>query len=226
MRSALKTPNKSIIDYSVLVHGLGRTPLSLKFLEICLARQGFRTVNVGYPSRRFSIEQLANQLKDEVCRHCPPLNRRVHFVTHSMGGIVVRCMLKDQQFEGLGRVVMLSPPNRGSQLSERLAKNLFYRLTTGPAGQQLGPGPTGLPERLGPVDYELGVIIGDRPINPLRLLIEGENDGKVTIEEAKVKGMTDFLVVPRGHTFIMNDPTVIRQVVHFLKHGIFLKAAA
>ena len=117
---------------------------------------------------------------------------------------------------------MLSPPNGGSELADLLRKVPLVRKAAGPNRPQLGTDPAGLPASLGSVDFNLGVIAGDRSFNPLfSLLIPGPDDGFVAVERAKVKGMTDFLIVPRTHTFIMRSRQVIEQTLRFLRDGSF-----
>ena len=214
----------------VLLHGLGRTARSMAKLEEALQQAGFTTANVDYPSRKSDLEVLAEQAVDEGVGRCrKQAARRIHFVTHSMGGILVRLHLSRHRLAELGRVVMLSPPNQGSEIADHLRDNGLYRWFNGPAGQQLGTGPAALPARLGPVDYPVGVITGDRPeIWDLWFseLIPGLDDGKVSVERAKVEGMRDFLVVHESHTFIMKSPKVIRQVLHFLEKGQFCQGGA
>ncbi len=207
-------------DYVILVHGLGRTHLSLALPWLRLRSAGFEPLSIRYPSRARPIQGLAHFLRNQL-----PMDtdRKIHFLTHSLGGLIVRYLIRVARPPDLGRVVMLSPPNQGSQLARLLGKNWFYRLATGPAGQQVASNPEELSGLLGPVNFDLGVITGRRPLNPLTLLLPKPNDGKVTVEETRVSGMADFLVVPRGHTFIMNDHTVIEQVVHFLKQGRFAR---
>ena len=202
----------------VLLHGLGRTFLSLAWAESRMSRAGFRPLNIGYPSRRRGIPELARHVADRLPRDG---GGRIHFLTHSMGGIVLRYLRSHALIENLGRVVMLAPPNQGSQLAQKLRTNPLYRLTFGPAGQQLGTEDESIPLELGPVDFELGVIVGNRPHNPLTHLIAGQNDGTVAVDEARVEGMADFLVVRCGHTFIMNDSTVLAETIHFFEHGRF-----
>ena len=202
----------------VLLHGLGRTSLSLAWAEKRLSRAGFRPVNIGYPSRRHGIPELASYVAERLPRESGvPL----HFLTHSLGGIVLRYLISRTPVEELGRVVMLAPPNQGSQLAQRLSANPLVKLALGPASRQLGTAAESIPRELGPVDFELGVIMGNRPLNPLAHLITGANDGTVAVEEARVEGMCDFLVVNCGHTFIMNDSNVLDQTVHFFEHGRF-----
>ncbi len=207
----------------VLLHGLGRSDLSMLRLERALEDRGYAVVNVGYPSTEHSIEQLSeNELGPALATCCSDPGGRVHFVTHSMGGIVLRYYLEQHEVEGLGRVVMLSPPNQGSELADWAAENPVLEKLLGPAIEELGTGPESIPSRLGPVDFELGVIAGDRTLNPLfSRIIPGVDDGKVSVERAKVSGMADFLVVPHSHTYIMLSEDVIEQVIHFLENGQF-----
>ena len=150
--------------------------------------------------------------------------RSVHFVTHSMGGVLVRYFLSRHRPENLGRVVMLSPPNQGSEAADHLRDSALYEWFNGPAGQQLVTGPDGLPSQLGPVDFPLGIITGNQHSffdAWLADVIPGTDDGKVSVERAKVEGMTDFLVLPYSHPFIMNATEVIEQTLHFLSRGRF-----
>jgi pimeloyl-ACP methyl ester carboxylesterase len=187
-----------------------------------LEEEGFVPVNVDYPSRKHSIEDLADKFLCEVLVSLEgkPLPR-LHFVTHSLGGVIVRYYLKHHRVERLGRVVMLSPPNQGSELVDLLKDSPVFKLWHGPAGQQLGTADRFLQD-LGPVDFELGVIAGWKTPDPVsRRFIPGPNDGKVGVERTKVPGMKDFLVVPFGHTFIMRQREVVHQIAHFLRHGSF-----
>ncbi|MEE9161484.1 MAG: alpha/beta hydrolase, partial [Candidatus Neomarinimicrobiota bacterium] len=146
----------------------------------------------------------------------------VHFVTHSMGGIVVRAYLKEHPLPNLGRVVMLTPPSQGTELADRLQGHPFLKALCGPAGLQMTTAADGFPRSLGPVDYELGVIAGDRSINPFfSQLIPGPDDGVIAVERTRVEGMTAFLVLPYSHTFIMNRSDVLSEVIHFLRKGKF-----
>jgi triacylglycerol lipase len=210
-------------DTVVLLHGLGRTGRSMKKLAQALGEEGYVHVIVDYPSRSHSIEYLADEVLHEVLGSLPRGPRpRVHFVTHSMGGIIVRYYLKNHRLEALGRVVMLSPPNQGSELVDLLKGSPVFKILHGPAGQQLGTADRFL-KSLGPVHFELGVIAGQKAGDPVAgRIISGPNDGKVGVERTKVPGMKDFLVVPSSHTFIMRHQAVIDQVVHFLRHGVFL----
>ena len=210
-------------DCVVLLHGLGRSTASMKRLEWTLARRGYQVVNLAHPSTRLSVEHLAREhLAPAVQQIALRPGGRIHFVTHSFGGIVLRQYLSENLLTNLGRVVMLGPPNQGSAVADRLKNNPFYQWSTGPAGQQLGLRSEDLPRRLGPVKFSLGVIAGDRSFNPFfSRLLRGPDDGKVSVASTRVEGMSDFVVVPVSHTWLMWRRTVLNQVFTFLETGRF-----
>ncbi|MGD8494687.1 MAG: alpha/beta fold hydrolase [Gemmatimonadales bacterium] len=206
----------------IVVHGLGRSALSMAVLTGRLRSAGFRATAFQYPSRRASIATLTERLAARVARSCAGRDSSVHFVTHSLGGILVWNYLAGTSGPHRGRVVMLSPPARGSELADAFTDVPLLRSVLGPALTELGTDPDSLVRRLPAADFELGVITGDRSLNPLSdHLIPGPHDGKVSVERARVPGATDFLVVPASHTFIMNRGDVAGQVVAFLRHGRF-----
>jgi pimeloyl-ACP methyl ester carboxylesterase len=152
---------------------------------------------------------------------------KVHFVTHSLGGILVRAYAAEHAPENLGRVVMLAPPNQGSEYVDAMRDWELFQLAAGPTGVQLGTDPESLPNRLPEPEFELGVIAGTRNSNPISgHVIPGSSDGTVSIESTKLEGMTDFISVDESHTFIMRSPLVAEQTIEFLRNGRFASAGA
>jgi triacylglycerol lipase len=213
--------------YVILLHGLGQSSRSMATIEKSLSSLGYKIVNVDYPSTKHPIEFLADEILNDIVKQYSTRSKsKIHFVTHSMGGIVVRYYLKNHKLPNLGRVVMLSPPNQGSKLVDSLGDSYFFNKLNGPAGRQLGTGKDSLPLRLGPVDFELGVIAGNRSFNPLNsLIVPGPDDGTIAVDRTKVAGMKDFLILPRSHIFIMRSEDAIKQVIHFIEHGTFMRGA-
>lgn len=220
--AACGEPPESPGETVVLVHGYGRTEISMSVLGLRLSSAGFHVVNVGYPSTRQPLEELVVTLAEEVEACCANRIHELHFVTHSLGGLLVRRYLAQYSPKHRGRVVMLSPPSQGSELIDALAESPLLLELLGPTGARLGTDSTAIPSQLGPAEFELGIIAGNRSLNVVTSwLIPGPDDGKVSVERARLESAAHFLVLPATHTFIMNRADVAEECVHFLRHGRF-----
>ncbi len=221
MSSARESTTEPAREAVILLHGLGRGPWGMKVLEWRLAGEGFSVHNVGYPTDAISLEAAADIVHEsylECCQSAPS----VHFVTHSLGGLVLRMLSSRHALPNSGRAVMLAPPNRGSEIVDQLGDWEVFARALGPIAPQLGTGADDLPARLPPPSMPFGVIAGNRWINPLGpFLLPKPHDGTVSVASTRLEGMTDHLVVPHNHTFLMNSADVAKEVVFFLRNASF-----
>lgn len=207
----------------ILLHGLCRTSRSMMKMERALTKAGCKVRNVDYPSRTATVQKLADDAIGKAVSDCQKDGAtKIDFVTHSLGGILVRSYLARNTIPNLGRVVMLAPPNQGSEVVDKLGWLFLFKWLNGPAGSELGTDKNSVPNKLGPANFPVGIIAGDRSINWINsLLIPGSDDGKVSVEKTKLAGMSDFIVIHATHPFIMKNREAIRQTIQFLRTGHF-----
>lgn len=212
----------------VLLHGVAMSGWTMRPIARALERDGYRVINLSYPSRKMPLEQLATEfLPRELEKRGALAAPRLDFVTHSMGGILLRLSLRDRRPANLGRVVMLGPPNHGSPAADRAARRGWMRAVMGVNMPRLGTGADGIVRTLGPADFEVGVIAGSSLLNPMfKRDMSGVHDGVVTAESAKLAGMRDFRVVPHSHTVMLWRRAVIDDVRAFLREGRFQSAVS
>ena len=218
------TATAAATECVVLLHGLARTSTSMNKMERALEEAGYATANIDYPSRDYTVEDLAEIAVTDGLQQCRAYDdiARIHFVTHSLGGILVRQYLSMYDITELGRVVMLGPPNQGSAAVDKLDGVPGFDWLNGPAGRQLGKGEDSVPLKLGPADFELGVIAASRTIDPITsAVLENPDDGRVSVEDTKLEGMADFVVVKHSHAFMMRMRKPIELTIRFLETGSF-----
>ena len=213
---------KSINESVILLHGLGDVKLSMLKLESALKEEGYTTKNIGYSTTGETIESLAEKELSKVVERYKKIGfEKIHFVTHSMGGLIVRYFLQDHTLPTGSRIVMLSPPNHGSEVADHFQKSKFYKLIVGEVGQELATDSKILSE-LKPIVPEVGIIAGNKSSNSFfSKIIPGDDDGRVAVDNTKLTEMKDFIVVPSTHLTIKYNNEVIKQTVFFLKNGKF-----
>lgn len=211
----------------LFLHGMARRASAMRRLERAFAAEGFATFNLDYPARRLDLTDLADLIAPDVSTFAGGVSH-LHIVTHSLGGLLARTLVTAHRPRHLGRVVMLGPPNAGSEVADIVHGLAAYRRIFGPVGAQVT---TRQDERLtallGPVDYPLGIIAGDRTVYfpESWWMLPGPNDGRVTVERTCVPGMSDHITVHATHTMMMWNRQVIREALHFIRHGRFTDEA-
>jgi pimeloyl-ACP methyl ester carboxylesterase len=221
LRVSRKLPEMSG-EAVILIHGMIRSSKSMRKLQrnLELEDAGFRTFSFDYPSTRVDIERAAEYLHGTI----ESLHgiERIHFVVHSMGGLVVRAYLARHADPRIGRMVMIATPNSGAELADRFRGNALYRAILGPAGQQLNRDPDGFIAQLPIPEFEFGIIAGGRGTaagyNPL---IPGDDDGTVSVASTRLAGARDFVLLDRLHTFLITAPEARDYTVRFLQEGRF-----
>ena len=192
-------------------------------MQAALQAAGFATLNQDYASRRNALEALAEDIHPSIQRFADRVDGSIHFVCHSMGGLLARVYIARYRPKRLGHVVMLGTPNSGSEIADRLGHLMLYRAFFGPAGQQLGTKRDATIEALfPPVDYPVGIIAGDRSIYPITsAFLPKPHDGRVSVENTKLDGMADHIIIPASHPWLVRNSTAIAQTIAFLRDGRF-----
>jgi pimeloyl-ACP methyl ester carboxylesterase len=208
----------------VFLHGIARTWRSFRRMQRAVEAAGFATLNLDYDSRRKALAQLADEIHPAIAGFRDEVGEPIHFVAHSMGGLLTRVYLAKYPLASLGRVVMLGTPNGGSEIADHLKDNVLYRAYFGPAGQQLTTRrDAATAALLPPPHFSLGIIAGNRTVDPIAstFLLPWPNDGRVSVRNTRLEGMTDHLVVGASHPWLVRHPRVIDQTIAFLRDGRF-----
>lgn len=211
-------------DYVILLHGLNRSSRSLSKLANTLAEEGYQVINFSYPSRKYDIDALASLfLGNLIKKYCLNKKKKIHFVTHSLGGIIVRKYLQDTPIINIGRTVMITPPNHGTKLIDFLKQIPVLNWILGRAGKQLSSDTSSYVNKLHKkVNFDAGIIAGSQSYNPISyFLLDSKNDGTITVSSTKITGMKDFIEIKTGHFFAPNNDEVIKNAVNFINYGFF-----
>ena len=215
------TPKKELV---VLLHGILRGKMDMSFLNHFFKKNGYNTLNILYPSREERLEGLSEFVKQEI-ENSPHYNEdtTINFVTHSMGGLITRYYIAQEKPKNLGKVVMLGPPNTGSEFADWLHDTEIlaplFKTIFGPASTQLGTKYEHIDTE---ITYPLGIIAGNMSVNPLSpWVLDGQHDGIVPVERTKIEGMTDHIIMPATHSFMMFNKDVMEQALHFLRQNKF-----
>ena len=220
----LLTLDNSGAEKVVLVHGLGRTERAMLLLEGSLTEAGFDVYSLHHDSREDAPEALLAAVARQIDACCSGGSGAVHYVGHSLGGLLIRDYLSGGTPANLGRVVLLGSPNSGSELADAERHGHLtsaWLARAGPAARLLNTGPDGYPARLPPPDYPVGVIAGTRDNALSNAWLPVPNDGLVSVASARLEGMTDFVSYPVAHWDLRNDAEVASQVIAFLERGAF-----
>ena len=211
-------------ELAILLHGILRSNLDMMPLEKYLSNAGYETLNIMYPSRQKSLEDLTDYIHEKIIA-APTYSKskKINFVTHSMGGLITRYYIECYRPPNLGKVVMMGPPNSGSEFADWLTETKLlaplFEAIYGPAGQQLTTNHKHIDKK---ITYPLGIIAGNKSINPLApWILTGEHDGMVPIERTKIEGMKYHIIINATHSFMMFNKEVMHQVIEFLKNSHF-----
>ena len=213
----------TVRDGVVLLHGISRTSRSFRKMQLAIEAAGYATLNIGYASRSKALEALAEDIHPPIERFAGGLGGSVHFVCHSMGGLLARVYLARHRPERLGRVVMLGTPNGGSEIADRLKHLGAYRAWFGPAGQQLVTQRDATTAAIfPPADYPVGIIAGNRSVYPITsTFLPKPHDGRVSVENTGLNGMADHIIVETSHPWLVRNELAIAQTIAFLRDGRF-----
>ncbi len=214
-------------DKILLIHGLAENSRWMSFFELSLRAAGYDAAAIDYPSTSYSMEELMEQhIKPFIDTHKDA--ESLHFVTHSMGGILLHHFLSKYNLPNRGRVVMLTPGFNGSPTITVLSHFPWFENILGQAGMQSADNEYCFSRNLPPVeDYEVGIVAGNLALDPISwFAIEAPNDGKTSIEGTKIDGMKDHIVLPVSHDTVLASPIALYQTLYFLEHGYFAQVEA
>ena len=204
----------------VLLHGLGRNNTAMWRLAGRLEDAGYDVHRVGYQSFKATPEEMIESITAQIDECCANETRRVHFVGHSLCGLLIRAYLAEQRPPELGRTVLIGTPNNGTEMADHFKDHKLVELLL-PTATELGTDADSLPNRLPQPDYPVGIIAGVVDSELSEHFFPGPNDGMVPVASTRLENMADFIEIDTGHSMMRYDEDVALQVIHFLERGRF-----
>jgi pimeloyl-ACP methyl ester carboxylesterase len=204
----------------VLLHGLGRSNASMWLLASRLEDAGYYVQRVEYSSLDQNPDEILKDISSQINQCCQKHTQSVHFVGHSLGGLMVRAYLQNNKVDKLGRVVLLGTPNKGTEAADHFSDSWLMDIL-GPTAKVLGTDGESYPNSLKAPYYPVGIIAGVTKSKFNDQVIPGKDDGIVSVEATKIDGMTDFIIIETGHSMMRYDSEVADQAIEFIKNGMF-----
>ena len=217
-------PDNNKKEYVVVLHGLFVNSFYMHSLARVLAEDGYEVINISYPSTKHTLEDLSKFVEQEIKKHVTHEERKVNFVGYSLGGVVLRTVLKNYHPQNMGRVVHIGTPNKGSEVADRYKDNKLFLWMFGPVIKQVVTNQEHVKHLFGPVDYELGIIASKKSYNRLfSKLFKNDHDGIVSVESAILEGAKESYIVDATHEFMPFNQDIINQTLSFIRDGHFAK---
>ena len=207
----------------IVIHGFARRARSMDIIAAEIHKAGYEVRNVDYASLNQNITDIKEDVFEKFNQYISEnQNKKIHFVGHSLGGLLIRSYLGENKINNLGSVVLMGTPNKGTPLVNEY-QDKWYFSWLGPVVSELGVDTSDFLKTLQAPYYTVGVIAGNKPYTRFATSLKGSNDGMLTVESAQLEGMRDFIVIDVNHASMKRNPRVIEQVIHFLKHSQFKK---
>lgn len=209
-------------DDIVLLHGFMGAPWTMRLLARRFSSEGFRTYPLWYDSWMQPFDTIVHRICDRIDALTLGQKRPLHFIGHSMGGLVARAVVSSRRPCNMGRMVMMGTPNNGSEMADFCARYPLLRPVLGQARAALiTRNRHPLISAFGEPDYLIGIIAGDRPLAPVMNVLPAPHDGKVSVAATHIDREADHIVLPVTHALMPFDRQVQRQALHFLRKGRF-----
>ena len=209
-------------DFVYVLHGLGQGKWSMKLLALRLNKAGFIVERIGYKSINRSPQDILQDVTTQINASLPDTNYTVHFVGHSLGGLIIRAYLDSNRIVNLGRVVLIGTPNQGTPFVDKYHDSWWMKLL-GPMSRALGTDENSFPNSIASPYYPVGIIAGITEIINNEKTIPGQDDGIVPLESTKLEQMTDIIIIKTHHAMLPKSRTVAEQTIALLRNGHFKK---